>query len=137
LGQEPAEVEARPEEFLPPAGLPETLITALDTKLASAAGLAKLAYLTAVKYDNGTQSHLLALIDPVPGSEPTLAKAINEALVFSGVEAGSIDVAFLKAADAMAAKLARVGLRFDLPIPPERPEQTAPGSDPDKPPILR
>jgi hypothetical protein len=137
LGHAPAEVEARPKEFLPPAGLPEILITALDAKLATATGLAKLAYLAAVKYDNGTQSHLLALIDPIPGSEPTLAKAINEALVFSGVEAGSIDVTFLKASDAMAAKLARVGLRFDLPAPSEPPAQTAPGSDPDKPPILR
>ena len=137
LGQAPSEVEARPEEFLPPAGLPETLITALDTKLASAAGLAKLAYLAAVKYDNGTQSHLLAMIDPVPGAEPTLAKAINEALVFSGIEAGSIDVTFLKASDTTAAKLAHVGLRFDLPTPPEPEAAKAPGTDPDTPPKLR
>jgi hypothetical protein len=137
LGAAPDQVEARPEEFLSPTGLPEMLITSLDTKLASAAGLAKLAYLAAVKYDNGTQSHLLALIGATPGAEPTLAKAINEALVFSGIEAGSIDVAFLKASDTMAAKLARVGLRFDLPIPEAPQEQEAPGSNPEKPPILR
>lgn len=136
LGHAPDQVEARPQEFHAPAGLPETLITALDAKLASAAGLAKLAYLAAVTYDNDTKSHLLALIDPVPGSEQTLAKAINEALVFSGIEAGSLDVTFLKSSDAMAAKLARVGLRFDLPMH-EDPQQQAPGSNPDKPPRLR
>ena len=136
LGHAPAEVDAKPQEVSPPVGLPDILITALDAKLASAAGLAKLAYLAAVTYDNGTKSHLLALIDPVSGAETPLAKAINEALVFSGVEAGTLDVAFLNASDPMAAKLARVGLRFDLPKP-DLHEPKAPGSDPDQPPILR
>ena len=137
LGKKPDEVEARPEELTPPSSLPEVLITSLSSKLATAAGLAKIAYLAGVTYDNGVQNHLLAIIDPVPGSETALANAVNEALVFSGIEAGSIDVSFFKASDAMAAKLAKVGLRFDLPLPPETPEQTAPGSNPDKPPILR
>lgn len=137
LGHAPKQLEARPEEFMPPANMPETLITALDTKLASAANLAKLAYLAGVRYDTGVQSHLLAVIDPVPGAEGALANAINEALVFSGIEAGSIDVTFFKSSDPLAAKLARVGLRFDLPESEENSGPQSPGSDPNKPPILR
>ena len=41
LGNAPAEAEARIEALAPPRGLPELLLTALDTKLASAAGLAR------------------------------------------------------------------------------------------------
>ena len=137
LRQKPDEVEARPAELTPPTNLPEILITSLNTKLASAAGLAKTAYLVGVLYENGTQNHLLAVIDPLPGSETALANAMNEALVFSGIEAGSIDVSFFKSSDAMAAKLAKVGLRFDLPEPPEARSHSAPGTNPDKPPILR
>ena len=69
-------------------GLPESLIAALDTKLAIAAGLAKLAYLAGVKYEDGVQSHLLVFVDHVPGAEDALAKLVSEALIFSGVEAG-------------------------------------------------
>ena len=73
------------------------------------------------------------------GAETALARAVNEALVFSGIEAGMLDVVFLPDSDPSAAQLARVGLRFDLPEPPkpERTERIAPGSDPDSPPILR
>jgi hypothetical protein len=137
LGNRPDEVEAKPAELTAPKGLPEELLTALNAKLATAAGLAKTAYLAGVLYENGSQNHLLAVIDPIPGSEAALANAVNEALVFSGIEAGSIDVSFFKSSDAMAAKLATVGLRFELPKPPEAPQQSAPGSNPDKPPILR
>lgn len=136
LGTAPDTVEATPEELLPPAGLPEALITGLDTKLALAAGLARSAYLCAVRYTGGAQSHMLAFIDALPGAEADLANAVNEALVFSGVEAGSLDVAFFQANDPMAASLAKTGLRFDLPSPPEPGAPAAPGMDPKKPPKL-
>ncbi|MAC80160.1 MAG: hypothetical protein CML66_19075 [Rhodobacteraceae bacterium] len=139
LGDGPSEVEQRITELLPPAGVPEVLLTALDTKLASAAGLAHAAYLVEAVYGEGARSHVLGVIDAVPGAEPALARAVNEALTFSGIEAGALDVAFFRATDPVAARLARVGLRFDLPQPqvaePVTPK--APGSDPDKPPILR
>ena len=72
----------------------------------------------------------------MPGAERALAGAVREALVFSGVEAGAIDVTFVEASDPLAAALARHGLRFDLPQP-EAPERVPPGSDPDAPPKLR
>ena len=137
LAQAPAEVEARPTELTPPAGLPERLLESLDAKLAIAAGLAHSAYLAGVTYEQGQRAHLLAFIDPVPGAEPSLARAANEALTFSGIEAGAIDVGFFAANDPMAARLARVGLRFDLPTPQVAAAPGAPGMDPERPPKLR
>ena len=82
---------------------------------------------------------MLAFVDAAPGAEGALAQAVGEALTFSGIEAGALDVAFFDASDPVAPRLARVGLRFDLPAlaRPERAEPSAPGMDPDKPPKLR
>lgn len=139
LGTGPEASEARPESLSAPK-VPETLVTALDAKLAGAAGLARRAYLAAVVYEGGGRGHLLGITGAVPGAENALAGAVNEALVFSGLEAGVLDVTFLGDSDPLAASLARVALRFDLPKP-EKPrleiERSAPGSDPDKPPKLR
>ncbi len=138
LGTGPLESEARPVEFRSPR-VPEQLVTALDARLATAAGLARKAYLAEVLYDDGTRGHLLGLTGTASGAERALAGAVNEALVFSGLEAGALDVTFLNDSDATTADLARVALRFDLPEPPEpaRLQPIAPGSDPDKPPKLR
>ena len=144
LAHVPDEVEERPEEVSAPAGLPEALISALDGRLALAEGLARMAYLVGVTYGGGRRSHLLAFVEPVPGAEPSLARAVGEALTFSGVEAGSLDVGFFRPSDPICARLARVGLRFDLPEAPEAPEAPVasvpgadPGMDPARPPRLR
>ena len=139
LEQGPQQGEANPESLAPPVGLPEVLLTSLDAKLAAAAGLARSAYLAQVTYEGGAKGHLLGVTGAVAGAEAALAQAINEALVFSGLEAGALDVTFIADSDPLAAELARVGLRFDLPEPekPAEVERIAPGSDPEKPPILR
>ncbi|WP_108259473.1 SseB family protein [Mangrovicoccus ximenensis] len=137
LQHRPEEGEARPSEVRSPAGLPEPLIEGIDGKLATAAGLADLAYLVAVTYADGRRGHLLAFIDAVPGAEPALARAVHEALIFSGLAAGELDVAFFPASDGIAPQLAKVGLRFDLPKPEEPLQRAAPGMNPDAPPILR
>jgi hypothetical protein len=139
LGTTPAEAEAKIAEITSPAGLPEALLTGLYAKLATAAGLAHSAYIVGVTYDTGVRSNLLSFIDTVPGAEPALAKAVSEALVFSGIEAGALDVGFTRSSEAMAATLAKWGLKFELPQPEEAQElgRAAPGSDPSKPPILR
>jgi fructose-specific component phosphotransferase system IIB-like protein len=139
LTHAPDEVEAKPEEFTAPGGLPETLVTALDQKLSTAVGLAKMAYLVGVSYDNGSKSHMLGIVDAIPDAQGALAKAVSEALTFSGIEAGALDVAFVAASDAVAAQMARVGLRFDLPEPEQPAEYVPvkPGSDPNNPPKLR
>lgn len=139
LSETPSEVEERIAEFTRPAALPEILLSALDQKLAMTAGLAKSAYLVGTVSESGAKGHLLAFIDAQDGAQSALAKAAGEALTFSGLDAGVLDVGFFAAHDRTAAALARHGLRFDLPEPeqPTRIERPAPGSDPDKPPILR
>ncbi len=134
----PEEVQQRFAEFLPPAGLPDSLLQALDAKLATAAGLAAAAFLVGTKSDAGGQGHLLGFVAAVEGAQPALARAVSEALTFSGIEAGALDVGFFAADDPAANALARVGLRFDLPQP-QAPvmERAAPGSDPARPPILK
>lgn len=139
LGHAPDEVEAKIAAFTSPKGLPETLITALDTKLATATGLAASAYLVGVEYDGGGRGHMLGFVDALEGAQNALAKAVNEALTFSGIEAGALDVGFFTATNPISAKLAKSGLRFDLPKPsvPDVVQPMAPGSDPENPPILK
>ena len=133
----PQQAEALPEQFFAPKGLPEVLVTALDAKLARAGGLAVAALIAGVTYRGGRRGHLLAFVDAVAGAEDALARAAHEALVFSGLEAGEMDVTFLRSADPATASMARVALRFDLPQP-EAPDTTPkpPGMDPAKPPRL-
>lgn len=139
LSHGPDEVEAQLAEVTAPKGLPDTLITAIDTKLATATGLAQMAYLVGSKDTNGVQGHLLAFVGAASGAKGALAQAASEALTFSGIEAGAMDVGFFDASDPVTERLARVGLRFDLPQPaPARtPDTSAPGSDPARPPRLR
>jgi hypothetical protein len=137
LADAPEEVEARPERFLPPA-VPEAVIAALDGKLARTGGLAAAALLAGVVYAGGRRGHLLALLDTAAGAEAALARAMKEALVFSGVEAGELDVIFLTSGSPAAAAMARVALRFDLPQPAAADHApAAPGMDPSRPPRLR
>ena len=97
------------------------------------------ALLTGVRYDDGRRGHMLVFVGAAPGAEGALARAAAEALTFSGVEAGEMDVTFLGPQDAALAAMARVALRFDLPTPamPEPAAPAAPGMDPDRPPRLR
>lgn len=139
LAEAPEEVEERAQEITAPTGLPEAVLMALDARLAAAEGMARMAYLVGTTYAGGRRGHLLAFVEPLPGAEPALARAVAAALTFSGIEAGSLDVGFFRAADPVAARLARVGLRFDLPVAPkaEPLAGTAPGMNPDAPPRLR
>ncbi|MDG4647933.1 SseB family protein [Roseibacterium sp. SDUM158017] len=137
LERRPDEVEEAPEEIAPPKGLPERLLTALDARLASAVGLAAKAFLVGVTYSGGRRGHLLAFVEAMPGAEPSLARLVGEALSFSGLEAGTLDVGFFRGTDPVVMRLVRAGLRFDLPEPGAPGERRAPGSDPDRPPRLR
>lgn len=137
LAHGPNETEARLSEVSAPTGLPEAVITGLDRKLAIAAGLARFAYLAAATYDDGARGHVLAFVDAVEGAEKALASAASEALTFSGIEAGVMDVLFVRASDPLSAHLAKVGLRFDLPEPEVPQAPGAPGMNPEKPPKLR
>jgi len=135
LAESPQELTSRLTALHPPKGLPEALLIALDQRLARMEGLAQMAYLVGTEDDSGARGHLLAIVEAAPGAETALARAVQSALSFSGVEAGMLDVTFLSADDPRAAECARLGLRFDLPRPQDNTATTAP--DPTMPPRLR
>lgn len=139
LGAKTTITTATPEQFSAPKGLPESLITALDTKLANMSGVVAAAHLVGVKYTSGQTGHMLALLDVPTAAREGVAEAISEALQFSGIEAGQLDVAFLELDDPSVEPLMKLGLGFEIPalILPEPLQVLAPGMDPDKPPKLR
>lgn len=137
LAPGPSRVEERAVAVGPPGDLPEGVLAAIDARLAGAAGLARHAWLVSATYTGGRRGDLLAIVDALPGAEAGLARAIGEALTFSGVEAGVLDVGFFAATDPAMARIAKVGLRFDLPARDAPGAPAAPGTDPDRPPRLR
>ncbi len=139
LGAGPLEGQGTPTDVHPPTGVPESLIASIDAKLSTMAGMARAAYLAECIYKEGPRNHVIAFVDAQEAAKPAMAAAISEALTFSGLEAASLDILFLKASDAICASLARVGLRFDLPQieTPAARTVAAPGMDPENPPKLR
>ncbi|MEM6761137.1 MAG: hypothetical protein AAF601_16820 [Pseudomonadota bacterium] len=139
IGQQPDAVEAKIVEVSAPKGLPDQLISALDARLATAMGLAQSAYLVAVTYDSGARGHVLAFVAAVPDAQNALSQTASEALTFSGIEAGAMDIGFFDADAPILKKMEAVALRFDLPQPQEIVTQVraAPGSDPENPPKLK
>ena len=136
---EDEELEAKPLEISKPTGVPEALIAALDSKLANMAGVVSAAHLVSVQYDDGEQGHMLALVNVPEPAKTGVSEALSEALRFSGVEAGRLDLAFLALDDPHLENFARAGLGFEIPelIMPKAPAALWPGMDPDKPPKLR
>ncbi|MBV1869072.1 MAG: SseB family protein [Marinosulfonomonas sp.] len=127
-----------PIKLSAPVDLSDGIFEALNTKLALATGLAGAAYLVDAAYKSGRSGYLLAVIDPVAGSEGALVQAVNEALVFTGEDNLNLDVSFFGSGDPIFAHLARVGLRFEIPVPkPAEIPGSAPGMDKNKPPKLR
>lgn len=135
----PDAVEATPQQFYAPQGLPVALTSALEAAVQAAAGLASAALLAGVRYADGSRGHMLAVINAHPAAEAALARAVAEALAFSGLDAGELDVTFLEGDAAPVASLARVAVVFEVPerAVVETLERPAPGMDPGKPPLLR
>lgn len=137
LKNTPDEVMARPVSVEAPIGVSETLLGAIDTKLATAAGLADAAFLVTAQYEDG-HGLMLAIIDALPAAQGALAKAIGEVVLFGDANNDGIDVAFFAASEPVCATLAKVGLRFELPKrEADAYAPAAPGRDPNSPPILR
>ena len=135
----PDAVEATPQQFFAPQGLPEALTLGLEAAMQAAAGLASAALLAGVRYAGGRRGHMLAVINAHPAAEAALARSVAEALAFSGLDAGELDVTFLEGDAAAVASLARVAVVFEVPerAVVETLERPAPGMDPGKPPLLR
>lgn len=134
------QLEAVPESFHAPQGLPGALIEALAVTVAAAPGLARAAYLVGVRYGGGRAGHMLAVLDAPAEAAAPLAQAVAQAIGFSGLDAAEIDVTFLGSADPVVRGIVAVGMAFAFPPAPVVQAATAPsppGSDPSKPPKLR
>lgn len=107
-----------------PRALPPGLVAALDAKLRAMIGRATTAYLAEA------DGPLLAFVAAPPGAEAALVRAVGEAVRFSGVEEGALDVAFVAPGTPLAAALERAGLKIDLtpqaPDPPSPPGTAGP-----------
>lgn len=132
-------VDAIPLEIAPPGSVPEILVKALDGKLANMGGVVSVAYLVKVRYKDGNDGHMLALVNVPEAARAGVSEALSEAVRFSGIDAAQLDLAFLEADDANIERFMRVGLGFEIPelVLPEPLAPVAPGMDPDKPPILK
>lgn len=143
LTQELDQVQTRLVSCLPPTDMPDALHATLTQKLANVPGLANAAWLVNATYDDGTKGRLLGFVDAHPLAEAALAKTTSEALIFADGDshAGScaLDVGFFALDDPFVVEMARVGKKFHIPeIKAQKPvKPAAPGSDPEKPPILR
>jgi len=138
LGATAVEHSDTPVAVNAPSRLPEILLSAIDSKLATMQGLAACAHLVSFEYADGSTRDTLAFEGALPDAHAAITNAISEALTFSGLEAGSLDIVFMRAQDPMIQALSNISLRFDLPKPlsADAYVPTAPGRDPNKPPKL-
>ncbi|OCX65362.1 hypothetical protein BFP70_09870 [Thioclava sp. SK-1] len=144
LTHAPQAASGRPVSFeapqLPPAIL-GLLLPAFDAKFEQLTGMATHALLGGVTYEDGHKGHVLAFLGTHESARPAIAKAMGEALTFSGLDAGELDVTFIDPDTPAANALLDKALILHLPEQDEAtpPSATpkAPGMDPDKPPILR
>ena len=140
LKTNPEQVQAVAEAFYPPRGLPTGLADALTFTLDGAAGLALAALLVQVRYVGGRRGHMLAVIDAAAPAQAARARALAEALQFSGVDLAEIDVTFLASSDPAVSHIAKAAQVFPVPAAPSVPAaavRSTPGSNPDKLPNLR
>lgn len=135
LSQAPAEEQAAPARLSAPSpAMVAALAEPLAARLADMEGLTEAAALVAAEWADGSRGHLVVLSGADEAARPLLAKALAELLAFLPPLAEGCDVAFdlPLPAGALVLRLEAVAAE---PGPPSHPR--APGSDPDKPPILR
>lgn len=133
-----SEVEAedtRIDSLGAPVHASEALLTVLDAHLPALTGMARSATLVEATLE-GKTGLLLVIVDAPEAARAACAGALAEALRLAQVTDG-LDTVFLDADDPVLEAINRIGLRFDIPEPMETQRtHAAPGSDPDKPPIL-
>ena len=138
LATRPTETRGRPLAIHAPGPLEPGLSEALGFALAGAGGLAAAAVLAQVAWEGGARGLMLAFLGAATGAQDALARAVAEALAFSGFDGGTVDLAFLAADDPVARSLLALGQPLRLPAPPAAPpERPAPAPDPTRPPRLR
>ena len=139
LGVQPKRVSAVPQGFSFPWGVPVEITQRLMEKLGTNAGLADAVLLSEVVYEGGRRGHILAVLGAKDGTEIALSSAVSEALIFSGLDIGEIDVVFLGAEDPRMKIISAAALRLDLPkkASASKSANAGPGAILQRPPILR
>lgn len=135
LQSAPAEDQAGPARLSAPApDMVAALAEPLAARLTDMAGLAETAALVAAEWPEGARGHLIVLSGVAEDHRPLVAKALAELIAFLPPLPQACDVAFDLAVPDNA-----LLLRLDpvQPRPEPKSAPRAPGSDPDKPPILR
>ena len=115
--------------------VPKTVLKTLPAALSGA----ERAYLVGVRYRSGRREQLLAVIGVAERDEARVARAVTEALAFSGIDAGAMDLAFVTAEDGVLARMAGLALVFE-PAPlaaKSQVDQSSAGKRKPGPPILR
>jgi hypothetical protein len=134
--EEPQAVEAVVAGYEAPA-VPEVVLASLPAALA---GVAR-AMLVGVRYGDGRRGQMLALAGVAPDAEGKVARAVVEALAFSGIEAGALDVVFPAMDDPAWGRMTGLALVIGAAggegIEEDAPARLGPGMDPLKPPVLR
>ncbi len=135
---EPEEREARIVRLALPL-LPEGVLHALQG-LVPGQGVAALAQ---VEYVGGGWGHVMAFAGIAANDEARMARAVTEALAFSGLDAASLDLVFCAPESTLFGRIANAGQVMRplmAPMPVEIPLALAPqgpGTDPNRPPRLK
>jgi len=101
----PQALEARIDRFEPPQ-VPGVVLAALRDALTGAGR----AYLAGARYHGGARGQVLVLTGVAPASEARMARALAEALAFSGADASALDVVFVAEGDRVLARLSGIAL---------------------------
>ena len=135
ISPEVATEEARIGEIGAPNSAGAELVQILSERLPILSGMADHAILAETEKDNSS-CLLLAIVDVPENARASCAGAVAEALRLTQVDA-PLDSVFVSAGDPLHVATSKVGLRFDIPtVNTSAGPPSAPGMDPDKPPIL-
>ena len=135
---------AQPHALVTPEGITAEALELLGLKLAALAPALAEAWLAEASFPDGAARLLLVLrLRGEAGdaeTEADIARALADTGRLAGAALPELDAAFATEGDALLNRARQVGMGVELPAPPaprQAPAPEAPGSNPDKPPILR
>lgn len=131
-----SQTQAKIDEISTPDVADVDVLKAIDARLAVFAGAGRSAYLVKARYGSET-AHLMIFAGLPEGAKASVAGSLAEVVRFVAPDL-ALDTIFVEEGAGIIAAASRLGLRFDMSARPrERGEVKAPGSDPDKPPLLQ
>lgn len=106
----PVALEARIAGFAPP-NVPQALRDTLPQAISGATS----ARLVGVRYRDGRQGQMLALTGVAAAAEAKIARAVTEAMAFSGLDAGVVDLVFIGEGDGALSAMDGLALVLEPP----------------------